>query len=145
MDYVFFVATLTLMSQIAVFVLLFAGVQLKRIGRYQEKGFLMATALFLHLLVIFVIMVPSFLIGLVPIIIKPPIEVNTILVPIHVATGTIPAALGLWIVGSWRFRKSLEYCIPKKRIMRITFYIWLASLIIGFVLYLNLFKIFPFS
>lgn len=145
MDYVLLIATLTLLSQVGVFILLYAGVQLKKMGRYREKGILMAVGVILHLTNIFVIMVPSFLIGLVPQIVKPPIAVNTFLVPIHVATGTVAAALGVWIVGAWRFRKSLEYCAPKKHWMRVTLYVWLASVLLGFILYLNLFKLFFFG
>ncbi len=145
MDYILLIATLTLLSQIGVFVLLYASFQLKKMGRYREKGILMTAGVILHLIVIFVIMVPSFLIGLVPQIVKPPIVINTFLVPVHVVTGTVAAALGAWIVATWRFRKSLEFCAPKKRWMRITLYIWLASLILGFILYLNLFKTFFFG
>jgi hypothetical protein len=140
MDYILLIATLTLLSQIGIFVLLYASLQLKKIGRYREKGILMTTGVILHMIIIFVIMLPSFWIGLVPQIVKPPLDVNTFLVPAHVVTGTIAAALGVWIVGSWRLRKSLEFCAPKKRWMRVTLYIWLASIILGFILYLNLFK-----
>ena len=114
MDYILLIATLTLLSQIGVFVLLYASFQLKKMGRYREKGILMTAGVILHLIVIFVIMVPSFLIGLVPQIVKPPIVINTFLVPVHVVTGTIAAALGAWIVATWRFRKSLEFCAPKE-------------------------------
>jgi hypothetical protein len=145
MDYILLLATLTLLSQIGVFVLLFAGVQLKKMGRYREKGILMTVSVILHLITIFVIMVPSFLIGLVPKIEKLPFEVNTFLVPVHVVTGSIAAALGVWIVASWRFQKSLEFCAPKKKWMCVTLYIWLTSLILGFILYLNLFKSFFFG
>ncbi len=119
MDYILLIATLTLLSQIGVFVLLFASLQLKKMGRYREKGILMTVGVILHLTTIFFIMLPSFLIGLVPKIVKPPLDLNTLLVPVHVATGTIAAALGVWIVGSWRLRKSLEFCAPKKHWMRV--------------------------
>ena len=139
MDYYLLIATLTLLSQIGVFVILLSSLQLKKIGKFREKGFLMTAGVALHLISIYVIMLPSFLLGLLPKIVEPHVLVNTLLVPIHVGFGIAVSFLALWIIWAWRFRRSLESCAPKKVWMRRTLYIWSVSLISGVVLYLYLF------
>ncbi len=140
MDYFFLVGTLTLLLQLAVFFLLVGGVLLKRRQMYREKGFAMFLAVFLHLVTIGVIMVPSFTLGLVPIIAKSPTQTVSMLSLLHVILGGTAAVIGVWIVGTWRFRRSLQYCAPKRRWMKVTFWVWLSSLGSGFVFYLVLFK-----
>jgi uncharacterized membrane protein YozB (DUF420 family) len=131
------IATIGLIFQMIVLVLLVVGYVLKRRNRFHQHGVTMLTAVVLHLIMIFALMVPSFVIGVIPLIQANSTMLGVMLAPIHLVTGTVAVVLGVWIVTSWRLRKSLEYCAPKKRIMLITLTLWVATLIIGIFLYLS--------
>ncbi len=139
MDFYLLVGLLTLILQLAVFLLLVGGVMLKRMRLYRAHGFAMFTGVVLHLVTIGVVMIRSFVLALVPIIISSPSSAVSMLSSIHAALGTVSAVLGVWILGGWRFRRSLEFCAPKRRWMRATFWVWASSLVTGFVLFLLLF------
>jgi hypothetical protein len=124
-----------LVIQLVVLALLLVGYELKLKMRFRLHGFFMLIALIAHITIILAIMVPSFVIALVPITFQNPASILGILSPIHAATGTIAAILGVWIVGSWRLRRSTEYCMPKRKLMRATFIVWLITLTLGVLLY----------
>jgi uncharacterized membrane protein YozB (DUF420 family) len=130
-----FVATLSLSLQIAVLALLLAGYFQKRKGKFRRHGFLMLAAVVVHLIVILAVMVPSLVIGLIPFIVEQPTEPVRLLSIAHAATGTIAAVLGVWIVGSWRLRTSLQFCSPKRRFMLATIAVWTVALALGIVMY----------
>ena len=111
---------------------------MKRRMKFRLHGLVMLVALSAHITVILAIMVPSFVIALVPITLENPTSVIGVLAPIHAAAGSIVAVLGVWVVGSWRLRRSLEYCAPKRKVMRATFIVWLVSLSLGVLFYLVL-------
>jgi hypothetical protein len=138
MDYYLLVGTVTLLSQVAVFVLLLGGYTLKKMGRFRVHGVFMLVGVVLHLAVIGFIMVPSYVLSLIPVAARP-VDIVSVLASVHGVAGTTAAVLGVWIVGSWRLRRSWEYCVPKKKWMLITFTVWSASLVLGFLLYLSLF------
>jgi len=138
MDYYLLVATLSLIFQIAVFVLLLEGYILRKQRRFRLHGIFMLLSVVLHLVMILVIMVPSFVLGVIPLIATHAFDATTILGPVHVAMGTFGVVLGVWIVVGWRLRQSLEFCVPKKKWMRLTLGVWLTSLVAGFLLYLSL-------
>ena len=139
MDYYLLVGSLTLFLQIAVFLVVISGFLFRKQRKFRFHGFFMSAGVFLHLVVILVIMVPSFLEGLIKPIVASPFGILSIVTVIHVVLGTIAAILGVWIVSLWRFRDSLEFCAPKHRWMRFTLWVWIAALTIGFLLYLTLF------
>jgi uncharacterized membrane protein YozB (DUF420 family) len=139
LDYYLFIATVSLVIQLAVLALLLVGFELKRKMKLRFHGIVMLAALVAHLTVIFAVMAPSFVVALVPITLQNPASITGVLVPIHATMGSIAAVLGTWIVGSWRLRQSTEYCMPKKKIMRATFIVWLVSLSLGVLLYLALY------
>ena len=134
-DYYLFVASVSLFIQLAVLALLLAGYELKRKMRFRPHGLVMLIALAAHITTIFAIMVPSFVVALVPKTLQNPASSIGVLSPIHALTGTIAAILGVWIMGSWRLRRSTEYCMPKRKLMRGTFIVWLVSLSLGVLLY----------
>ena len=138
MDYYLLVATLSLIFQIAVFVLLLEGYILRKQRRFRLHGIFMLLSVVLHLVMILVIMVPSFVLGIIPLIVTHAFDATTILGAVHVAMGTFGVVLGVWIVVGWRLRQSLEFCVPKKKWMRLTLGVWLTSLVAGFLLYLSL-------
>jgi len=135
MNYFLLVATVSLIVQLVVISLVLIGFYLKRHFKYRLHGLIMTTALVSHLAVIFGVMIPSFVIGLVPIILSSPTSLIGWFSPLHAIAGSVTAILGVWIVGSWRFRQSLNFCLPKKRIMLITFAFWLISLTLGIIFY----------
>jgi len=95
----------------------------------------MLVAVVLHTISILAIMVPSFgavTSGDFPIVI-PTIP------SVHGITGILAEVLGVWIIASWRLRTSLHYCAPKKKLMRLTLIVWLTALLLGTLLYLNLY------
>jgi uncharacterized membrane protein YozB (DUF420 family) len=137
MSYSILFSAVSLVFQMAVFVLLLSGYALEKKQRLREHGIFMFAGVALHILAIAVIMVPSFISGLVPFIAAEPTDVNSVLSLIHAGTGIAVAVLGVWIVGSWRLRQSPKYCAPMKKWMRPTLIMWLVALVSGFLLYLS--------
>jgi uncharacterized membrane protein YozB (DUF420 family) len=130
-------ATLSLLIQVIVLILLITSYTFKRKQKFRHHGILMLSAVILHASMILTIMVPSFsVIAFTPT--GPPIA--TVLTAIvHATFGTTTLVLGAWIVGSWRLRTSLQFCSPKKKFMRATFILWLTAISIGIILYFALY------
>lgn len=139
MDYYQIAATISLIFQIAVLVLLFAGVGLKGRKKFRQHGIVMLTAVVLHTIIILAWMVPSFTLS-VPGSNLADIIVVTILV--HAFTGIAADLLGIWLVASWRLRADMKTCFAKKSLMRVTITLWLITLFLGIVLYLKFIQIF---
>jgi uncharacterized membrane protein YozB (DUF420 family) len=139
MDFYSLVATLSLIVQVIVIATVIVGYEFKRRLKYRLHGLFMASALIIHLVFIFAIMVPSFVLAIIPLIQMQPTSLMSIISPIHALLGAISVSAGLWIVLSWRFRKSLNFCLPRKRVMLPTLLTWLATLLLGVVLYFVLY------
>ena len=131
MNFYLFVATVSLAFQLVVLALLLVGFEFKRRLRFRLHGFFMLAAVALHLIIIGVIMVPSF----VAIILEKPAISIGLLAPFHAAAGAATAILGVWIVGGWRLRQSTKFCAPKSKFMRATFILWLVTLSLGVIFY----------
>ena len=144
MNYYLFIATVSLSFELVVLALIIVGFGLKQHMSFRKHGFTMLAALVVHLIDIGVIMVPSFIVGLVPITLKKPISLIGLFSPFHAAVGTVTAILGVWIVCAWRLRRSTTFCAPKKKLMLTTFILWLISLSLGVIFYfiLNLSSLF---
>jgi hypothetical protein len=102
----------------------------------------MLSAVVLHIISIMVVMVPSF-----GAFFSMSSTVNfsdtlVIVTLIHVSAGLLAAVLGLWLVSSWHFKTNLQTCFRKKRIMDITFVLWLLTIVLGIVLYLRIIQAF---
>ncbi len=138
MDFYLLVATISLAMQLVVLVLLVTAYELNRQKKFRQHGILMFTSVILHIITVLIIMVPSFSViaftttGLSSIII--------LLTVIHAVFGLSTLALGVWIAFSWRFRRSLQYCAPKKRVMRATFTLWAISIVFGVIMYFGLYN-----
>ena len=135
MNYFLLVATVSLIVQLAVLAMLLAGYRLRKQEKFRMHAFVMLAALATHLAIVFYIMVPSFVVALIPISLEKPTSILGILSPIHAALGSAAAILGVWIMGIWRLRKTTEYCVPKRKVMRATYIVWVVSLGLGIVLY----------
>ena len=140
MDYYQIVATISLVLQIVVLVLLFAGVGLKGRKKFRQHGIVMLTAVVLHTIIILAWMVPSFSLSFSGSINFADMIVVTILV--HAFMGIAADLLGIWLVASWRLRADMKTCFAKKSLMRVTMTLWLIALFLGIVLYLKIIQVF---
>jgi hypothetical protein len=132
------VATVTasLALQIVVLFLLSYGLLLKKKFKYRQHGFMMATAVIVHLVMIFYIMIPSFVLAVVPdYIVTSPFEVTSIVGLIHGILGSLAVALGAWLVVAWRFNRDFNGCFARKKLMLPTLTVWVTALLLGIILY----------
>ena len=142
MDYFQTVATISLVIQIVVLVLLLGGYWLKRNKKFRQHGITMLTAVVLHLIVILAWMIPSFS-GFFSI----PSAINfadllTAILLVHAPLGIATVILGIWLVASWRLQADVAPCFAKKKIMRVTLALWLITLALGIILYLKILQLF---
>jgi uncharacterized membrane protein YozB (DUF420 family) len=140
MDYYQLVATINLIVQVAVLVLLMGGYWLKRIQKFRQHGITMLAAVILHIITVLAVMLPSFVLGVIPLIFDGASFALAMVASFHGIMGIIAAVLGVWIVTSWRLRASLQYCggsAPKKKLMRLTLILWVIALLLGILLYLH--------
>ena len=137
MDIYLLFATLSFLIQVIVLVLLITSYMFKRKQKFRRHGILMLSAVVLHASMILTIMVPSFSVIAFTTTGLPMTTVLTAIV--HATFGTTTLVLGVWIVGSWRLRASLQFCSPKKKFMRATFILWVTAITIGIILYFALY------
>ena len=129
---------MSLAIQLVVFALLIVGYGFKKKFRFRTHGFTMLTAFVVHLVNVGVVMVPSFIVALVPKISANLVSSVSLSSLFMAATGTVTVILGIWIFGVWRLRQSTKFCAPNKKFMRATFTLWLVSLFLGILLYFAL-------
>jgi hypothetical protein len=128
--------TASLIIQIIVLFFLTYGYLLKRKSNFRQHGIIMTIAVILHQTMVFYIMIPSFLISIVPeYIASTPLEVISLVSLIHGILGIIALSLGIWLVAKWRFRQNVSSCFTRKNTMLKTLAIWIATLIFGITLY----------
>jgi hypothetical protein len=132
-------ATVSLVLQIVILVLLFGSVGLKGRKKFCQHGMTMFLAVVLHTIMILLVMIPSFVSGFIPYFSMNTSDAVSIIALVHGAAGILAEVLGVWIVTSWRLRKSLQYCAPRKKIMRFTLILWLTALFLGVLLYIVLY------
>jgi uncharacterized membrane protein YozB (DUF420 family) len=135
----FVLATVSLVLQIVILVLLVGSVGLKGRKKFRQHGITMLIAVVLHTITILLIMIPSFVIGFIPYFSTNISDAVSIIAIVHGAAGILAEVLGVWIVTFWRLRKSLQYCAPRKKLMRVTLILWLTALFLGVLLYLSLY------
>ena len=131
-----FIITAILAVQIVVLLLLVYGYLLKRKLKFRQHGFVMAVAVVLHLTMVFYVMIPSFVLAVIPDYTVPvPFSLVSVAGVIHGVLGATALSLGVSFVASWRFRKNLQGCFNKKKIMLKTMVVWIISLAFGIILY----------
>lgn len=129
-------ATASLIFQIVVLGLLLFAYSLRRQNKFRQHGITMTAALILHLITVFAIMIPSFVLAIVPDYIVPqPLELTSLVGLFHGVTGILAAVLGVWLVATWHFQRDLKPCFKKKQLMRVTIVVWLITLLLGIALY----------
>jgi uncharacterized membrane protein YozB (DUF420 family) len=142
MNYYQFVATVSLVIQIVVLVLLFGGIWLKGMKKFRQHGIAMLTAVVLHTIVILAWMIPIF-----SSLFSSPSSINladmiTVTILVHAFMGIAAVLLGIWLFASWRLRADMKNCFAKKSVMRVTITLWLIALVLGIILYLKIIQLF---
>jgi hypothetical protein len=128
--------TASLVVQILVLFLLAYGFILKKKFRYLQHGLVMAAAVVVHLLMVFFLMIPSFVLAVIPYyIVASPLELTSIVGLIHGILGSVAIALGVWLVVVWRFKRDFNGCFARKKMMTPTLSVWVAALVFGIALY----------
>lgn len=139
-DTIFIILLASLIIQLFVLALLFYGYWLYRHKAFRKHGMVMASALFVHLASVIVVMLPSFAFAILPgYIAVNPADLTSILSIVHGVLGVVAIGLGLWFVASWRFRKDIKGCFGKRNPMLITLSAWVITLLIGIVVFGNLY------
>lgn len=133
------IGNVTLSLQVAIMFLLILGLPFVRGGSGKKNvmrhGYLTVVALILHTLLIFIVMVPSFINGLS--------EVGSLSVLSafdvwsHAVLGTVAEVLGLIMIVFWFSKPLAEMrCAKMKKWMMPTFIIWMISLINGVLIHI---------
>jgi uncharacterized membrane protein YozB (DUF420 family) len=136
------VATISLVTQIVVLVLLFGGIWLKGKKKYRQHGIMMLTAVVLHTVVILAWMIPSFSSLLSSHSTLNPVDAFMVTILVHAFMGIATVILGFWLVASWRLQVDVKACFAKKKAMRVTLTLWLITLVLGIILYLKIIQLF---
>jgi hypothetical protein len=136
LDYFTLIGISSLSIQLTVAVLLGYGYIMKRKLQFRRHGFVMASATLLHLVLIFVIMIPSFVYAVVPNYIVPsPTMIVSLVGLIHGITGSLTVVLAAELVGAWRFKKDFTGCFKRKKFMIPALSAWITTLILGVILF----------
>jgi uncharacterized membrane protein YozB (DUF420 family) len=136
LDFYTLIATVSLALQIVVFVLLVVGFYYKRRQKFRLHGTVMASAVALHLITVLAVMIPSFVLAIIPEYIFPePLMLVSLAGLMHGVLGLITVGLGIYLVAAWGFRRNVQGCFARKRIMDLTITLWFVALILGFVIY----------
>jgi uncharacterized membrane protein YozB (DUF420 family) len=135
----FVLATVSLFLQIVILILLFGSVGLKGKKKFRQHGITMLLAVVLHTITILLVMIPSFVSGFIPYFSTNISDAVSIIAIVHGAAGILAEVLGVLIVAFWRLQKSLQYCAPRKKLMRVTLILWLIALFVGVLLYIILY------
>ena len=130
---------LTLIAQIAAFVLVAIAMVCKFKRKWKPHGFIMGGALVLHLINFLVIMVPLFMtnFGLY--------TTGTSFVFVqtlwgHAISGALALLLGAFITLAWVPKpSSLKHCFRRKRLMDATVLLWAISLALAIITYVELY------
>ena len=133
------IGNISLVIQIVILFLLVLGVPIfKGYGvakNLRLHGYITVVALILHTILIFAVMVPSFLAGLTDIGSLPLLSV--INVWLHAILGTFAEVLGFVIVGYWVSKPlSKMGCMKAQKLMMPLFLIWVISVIGGTIIHL---------
>jgi hypothetical protein len=120
--------------QIVFLAVVFVSLVFKRQKNFRLHGITMLVAVVLHLISVFVVMIPSYA-SLLPQVSQNIMNAPVATVLVHGVIGILTVALSIWIVASWRLRQSLKYCMPKKKAMRVTLILWVITIILAILLY----------
>lgn len=136
MDIYALIGLASLLVQLSVLAMLVYGYYLKSKLRFRRHGIVMASAAILHLGFVLVIMIPSFVLAVIPnYIVAAPLTLTSIVGLIHAITGATTITLAVWLVLAWRFKKDFSGCFGRKKVMLPTLSLWFVTLMLGIVLF----------
>lgn len=131
------ITDLNFIMQIISFLLLILGLGYKLKKKFKIHGFVMSSAILLHLIFFVIAMWPSFSVGY-DFFISSTSMLGVQAMWVHAIPGLIVLVLGLYLVIAWLLRISnIAACFKRKRLMDIVFTLWLISIIFGIVIYLD--------
>ena len=133
----YFIVDLNILIQIISLIILMISIGFKFKKNFKIHGLLMGLAILLHLIFFFIVMLPSISTGF---------EFFTTSISllgvqsmwVHAIPGAIAIILGLYIVITWISKiQNISNCFKKKRLMDITFIVWLISIVFGIITYMD--------
>ena len=136
------IAFINLVLQIVILGMLALAISLRIVKSFRKHGIVMVSAFVLHVIAFLLVMGPSFL-GWESFVISHLANKLSAVMLLHVIMGGSSIALGAWLVGSWHLQSSTQGCVKRKPIMRITILLWVASLILGILLFRLLYPTLP--
>ena len=107
-----------------------------------KHAVMMGSAIVLHTVAIFAIMVPSLrsLESSSAGYFKDFLTRFAAVTVAHAIIGSLVEIMGLWLVVAWLFnRGSVEKCFNRKNVMRVTIALWLTELVLGIFVYMMLY------
>ncbi|MBC7131441.1 hypothetical protein H5T51_09595 [Candidatus Bathyarchaeota archaeon] len=134
--------SVSLAAQLVILGLIALSMAFKGQKRFRAHGASMSLAVIIHSITIIAIMLPSFSAGIVPYISENPGNAIGLISLFHGVTGLLAWVLGIWLVASWHLSPSNEKCFKRGGAMRITLVVWMVSLILGILMYLNFYTAF---
>ncbi len=128
------IATTSLIVELAALALLVFGFSLKEKRNYRQHGITMTVAVGLHLTVILSWMVISLVnfFAAVTLDLTNALQLTTL---VHVGSGVVAAALGVWLVGAWHLQANVQGCFRRKRLMLTTLVLWSIAVLLGTFFY----------
>ena len=135
---VILLAQANLILEIIILIVLFAAFALKRKGKFLKHGSMMLAGVVLNILSFTIVMGPAFLsLGQNGLFDHPSRLYFATLA--HAGLGGTALVLGVFLVASWHLQASTQSCMKRKKIMRLTFVLWVLALILGILLYMLLY------
>ena len=135
------VAQVNLAFQTAVFALLAVGMLFMRKRKVKAHAQIMLAAVVLNVVSLMAVMAPALRNVSAGV-----IGASSILAIVHGSVGGLALLLSVWVVGIWLLAPLIVvpvrmrcYEALSKKLMRAVFFLWLASLILGFLLYAMLY------
>ena len=127
-----------LVLEIIILIVLFVALALKRRGKLFKHGGAMLVGVVLNILSFVTVMGPAlFSFGQNGLFDHPGRLYFVTLV--HAGLGGIALVLGVFLVASWHLQASTQNCVRRKKIMLLTFVLWVLALILGILLYMLLY------
>lgn len=123
-----------LVLQIIILAALLVSLMFKRRRKYLLHGAMILTAVILNAVSFFWVMGSSMQNMREFILDHPSSRIALVVVP-HGILGAVAEILGIVLVISWGLRSSTKNCARKKRLMRVTFILWLLALLLGILYY----------
>lgn len=127
-----------LVLEIIILIVLFAAFALKRKGKFLKHGGMMLVGVVLTILSFVIVMGPAFFSFVQNGLFDHPGRLYFVTLA-HAGIGGIAMVLGVFLVASWHLQASTQSCMRRKKIMRLTFVLWVLALILGILLYMLLY------